>query len=98
GKWKVSRSCVCYLEERRLYHRKDGEVVKLRDDVLSAARYGMMMRRHFKPLDECDPGHVGTPWPRTPGMPGRRGPPRFARGAPGHSTGEMNPFTGKVDG
>jgi hypothetical protein len=40
GKWKVSRSCVLYLEERRLYHRKDGEIVKLRDDVLSAARYG----------------------------------------------------------
>src|SRR5262249_7640437 len=26
GKWKVSRSCICYLEERRLYHRKDGEI------------------------------------------------------------------------
>jgi hypothetical protein len=49
----VSRSCVLYLEERRLYRRKDGEIVKLRDDVLSAARYGMMMRRSFEPLDDC---------------------------------------------
>jgi len=70
GKWKVSRSCVCYLEERRLYHRKDGEVVKLRDDVLSAGRYGMMMRRFFKPFTECDSWHTGAGWP---GAPGRRG-------------------------
>ena len=37
GKWKVARSCIAYLEERRLYHRKDGEIVRLRDDALSAA-------------------------------------------------------------
>ena len=63
GKWKVSRSCVCYLEERRLYHRKDGEIVRLRDDALSAARYGMMMRRHFKNLDECGGGPMSGGWP-----------------------------------
>jgi hypothetical protein len=63
GKWKVSRGCVCYLEERRLYHRKDGEIVKLRDDTLSAARYGAMMRRFFKRLDECGGGPIGAPWP-----------------------------------
>jgi phage terminase large subunit-like protein len=63
GKWKVSRSCICYLEERRLYHRKDGEIVRLRDDVLAAARYGMMMRRYFKPFDECDSYNVGADWP-----------------------------------
>jgi hypothetical protein len=63
GKLRVSRSCVCYLEERRLYHRKDGEIVRLRDDVLAAARYGMMMRRFFKPLDECDSWQTGVGWP-----------------------------------
>lgn len=62
SKWKVSRNCVNYLEERRLYHRKDGEIVKLRDDTLSAARYGMMMKRHFKPLEECSPVNPGAPW------------------------------------
>jgi len=53
GRWKVHQRCRAYLEERRLYHRKDGEIVKLRDDVLCAARYGFMMRRYFKPLDVC---------------------------------------------
>jgi len=64
GKWKVSRGCLAYLEERRLYHRKDGEIVKLRDDVLAAARYGLMMRRYFVPLDVCDGGlQPGDPAP-----------------------------------
>jgi phage terminase large subunit-like protein len=73
GKWKVGRSMPCYLEERRLYHRKDGEIVKLRDDTLSAARYGMMMRRFFKTFDECDPWEnpPGNNWPSGGG--GRRG-------------------------
>ena len=34
-----------WFSEFRLYHRKDGLIVKLRDDVMSATRYGMMMRR-----------------------------------------------------
>ena len=63
GKWRVSRSCVVYIEERRLYHRKDGEIVKLRDDVLCAARYGLMMRRFFKPLDECGLEVIPGQWP-----------------------------------
>jgi hypothetical protein len=64
GKWKVSRGCLAYLEERRLYHRKDGEIVKLRDDVLSAARYDLMMRRYFRTIEECDVGPApGDPTP-----------------------------------
>jgi len=34
-----------WFEEFNLYHRKDGEVVKLNDDLMSATRYAMMMRR-----------------------------------------------------
>jgi hypothetical protein len=79
GKWKVSRSCVCYLEERRLYHRKDGEIVRLRDDVLSAARYGAMMRRLFKPFDECDSWSAGAAWPSGTGGMRRSGGPTIAR-------------------
>lgn len=45
GRWKVFRTCAHWLEERRLYHRKDGKIVKLRDDALSASRYAMMMLR-----------------------------------------------------
>ncbi|MDB5411502.1 MAG: packaging protein, partial [Rhodospirillales bacterium] len=29
-----------------LYHRKDGRIVKTADDLLSARRYAMMMRRY----------------------------------------------------
>jgi hypothetical protein len=28
-----------------MYHRKDGKVVKLMDDLISASRYAMMMKR-----------------------------------------------------
>jgi phage terminase large subunit-like protein len=46
GRFKVFSTCVEWLEERRLYHRKDGKVVKVRDDTISASRYALMMLRH----------------------------------------------------
>lgn len=46
GRWKVFRTCASWLEERRMYHRKDGVVVDERDDVLCASRYALMMLRH----------------------------------------------------
>jgi phage terminase large subunit-like protein len=46
GRWKVFSTCKEWLEERRLYHRKDGKIVKERDDVISASRYALMMMRH----------------------------------------------------
>jgi phage terminase large subunit-like protein len=49
GRWKVFRSAEPWLAEFRLYHRKEGQVVKRQDDVLSASRYAMMMRRHAAP-------------------------------------------------
>jgi hypothetical protein len=42
GKWKIARGMLHYLQERRLYHRKAGEIVQLTDDTLAAARCGMM--------------------------------------------------------
>lgn len=53
GRFKVFKTCTAWLEERRLYHRKDGKIVKERDDVISASRYGVMMLRfaHTKPND-----------------------------------------------
>jgi len=29
-----------------MYHRKNGDIVKIRDDLMSATRYGAMMIRH----------------------------------------------------
>lgn len=45
GRLKVFAGLSDWFEEFRLYHRKDGKVVKERDDLMSATRYGLMMRR-----------------------------------------------------
>jgi phage terminase large subunit-like protein len=46
GRFKVFAHLSDWLEEFRLYHRKDGLIVKSGDDLMSATRYGLMMRRH----------------------------------------------------
>lgn len=46
GRFKVFSSCGIFLEEKRMYHRKNGVLVKLHDDIISAVRYGGMMIRH----------------------------------------------------
>lgn len=48
GRWKVFSGCREWLEEFRMYHRKDGKIVKERDDVISASRYALMMKRFAK--------------------------------------------------
>ena len=45
GRWKVFRHLEDWLAEFRMYHRADGKIVKERDDLLSATRYAMMMKR-----------------------------------------------------
>ena len=45
GKLKVFKGCDSFLEEYGMYHRKDGSIVKLKDDAISAARYALMMIR-----------------------------------------------------
>jgi len=55
GRWKVFSNCTEWLEERRLYHRKDGKVVKERDDTLSASRYAMMMLRFAMTAPNSEP-------------------------------------------
>jgi hypothetical protein len=46
GRFRVFAQHDEWFEEFRLYHREDGRIVKLRDDLLSATRYALMMRRH----------------------------------------------------
>ena len=46
GTLKIFSSCVMWFEEYRQYHRKDGLVQKIHDDLLSATRIGMMSLRH----------------------------------------------------
>lgn len=46
GRLKVFHHLRDWFEEFNLYHRKDGLIVKENDDLLSATRYAMMMKRH----------------------------------------------------
>ncbi len=48
GRFKVFAHLADWFEEFRLYHRKDGKVVKLEDDLMSATRYGAMSLRFAK--------------------------------------------------
>lgn len=45
GRLKVFRHLDEWFQEFRLYHRKDGKVVKEMDDLMSATRYAIMMLR-----------------------------------------------------
>lgn len=45
GRLKVFRTLTGWLDEFRLYHRVDGLIQKIKDDRLSASRYGIMMLR-----------------------------------------------------
>lgn len=45
GRLKVFSHLGDWFEEFRMYHRKDGKIVKLDDDLMSATRYANMMKR-----------------------------------------------------
>jgi hypothetical protein len=45
NRFKVFAHLKEWFDEFRLYHRKDGKIVKERDDLLSATRYALMMKR-----------------------------------------------------
>jgi hypothetical protein len=46
GRLKVFGHLNEWFEEFRLYHRKDGKVVKEYDDLMAATRYAIMMLRY----------------------------------------------------
>jgi phage terminase large subunit-like protein len=57
GKFKVFRGLREWFDEFTQYHRDDrGNIVKIRDDLMSATRYAYMMRRFAVPF-----GDVGKP-------------------------------------
>ena len=53
GRLKVAAHLTDWFEEFRMYHRKDGRLVKEADDLLSATRYALMMLRHARTADEA---------------------------------------------
>lgn len=48
GRFKVNSNLIDWFDEFRMYHRKDGLIVKERDDLMSATRIGHMMLRFAK--------------------------------------------------
>jgi hypothetical protein len=59
GRFKVFGHLADWFGEFRLYHRKDGKVVKQMDDLLSATRYGVMMLRHAETKPTAHAMQVG---------------------------------------
>jgi hypothetical protein len=48
GRLKVAAHLSDWFEEYREYHRKKGLIVKVRDDIMSATRIGVMAKRFGK--------------------------------------------------
>jgi phage terminase large subunit-like protein len=48
GRFKVAAHLADWWEEFRLYHRKDGVIVKEGDDLMSATRYALMAIRYAR--------------------------------------------------
>jgi phage terminase large subunit-like protein len=77
------------LEEMRHYHRDDDfRIVKQRDDLVSAFRYAVMVRRSGKPLSEIDGIGYGN-MPFAGQRAARSGEPRIADGL------DFDLFTGR---
>lgn len=60
GRLKVAATCEEFWEEYSMYHRKDGRIVALNDDVISALRYALMeIRNAAIPEGSLAPGRMG---------------------------------------
>lgn len=68
GRWKVFENLTEYFEEFNLYHRKEGLIVKLNDDLLSASRYGLMMIRYAQPVAQRALNSFGVGGVRNDGL------------------------------
>ncbi|MCC7047192.1 MAG: hypothetical protein IT562_10805 [Alphaproteobacteria bacterium] len=58
GRFKVAAHLSDWLEEFRFYHRKDGQIVKIKDDLMSATRIAVMMKRFAKAVKLGSAGFV----------------------------------------
>ena len=65
GRLKVFAHLHDWFDEFRLYHRKDGRVVKEYDDLMSATRYAVMMLRCARlPATVRRPRRAQSAWSR----------------------------------
>ena len=84
------------IDELRNYHRdEDYRIVKQRDDLVSAFRYAVMMRRSGKSRPDCQ-GVPGSRFKFPFARSDRNNPnTRFAIGSPSHPGGDIDVFTGR---
>jgi len=67
GRLRVAAHLTEWFEERRFYHMKDGNIVKIKDDLMSATRICLMAKRFARAVP------LGGNWER-------RAPARIAEG------------------
>jgi hypothetical protein len=58
------RACFSSCTRFRLYHHKEGKVVKLGDDLMSATRYAFMMRRYAQTVTSYRDFRAKIEYPR----------------------------------
>lgn len=63
GRLKIASHLSDWFEEYRMYHRKNGLIVKFKDDLMSATRVGVMAKRFAKNVT------LGGRWVRDSGGP-----------------------------
>ena len=56
GRFKIFNHLTEWFEEFHMYHRKNGLIVKLNDDLLAATRYAVMAKRKAKNHEEVSFG------------------------------------------
>lgn len=81
GGLRIREDLGDFFEEYRMYHRKNGLIVKVRDDILSALHKALMMKRYAKVV----------PMGYTP-----RPPMLHHRGLPVQQ-GRINPWSGRAE-
>ncbi len=60
GRIKIFKTCPAFIREKALYHRDlKGKIVKMHEDLICAARYGLMMVRHARTMSVL-PGRQET--------------------------------------
>lgn len=65
-RFAVFSTCSAWFDEFRLYHRKDGKIVKINDDLMSATRMAVMMLREAEvPPTRYDDYQYNNHAPRT---------------------------------
>ena len=74
GRFKVFSHLSQWFEEKRLYHRKDGQIVAKYDDILSATRMAFIMRRLAKIRPSMAPVRKAPTRPITGGHHWNRAP------------------------